>query len=386
VVPFLLALREGGAQLDDPSSELSSSLPSTDFSNIPELMAATSSSSSAASQSLAIYNQMKETTSQLPKDWAKWLHLEGVFTHLSKADESDKSYTHRQIHLFDQAVHQMHQLGFYPAYLHATNSAGTMDHSQTFEKIHRHQHTSGDVQHGNEKVGSKKEPIGINNPKSKLSQGLQSLHFARIGISLYGMYASDEMTNPDGIQLQPVLSWKTKIIQVKKLPPGSMISYGGTFVTFRDPFTLVATIPLGYADGFRRLMSSPPMKPTPSPSSSSSSGTAQSSVPSAWSVLVRGQRVPIVGRVCMDMIMLDITDAAASTGEISEGEEVVLVGNQGEEEISVDDMAKHLKTINYEVTCLVGKRVPRLFFREKKLVGVHSMLGRVYSDSLLYNK
>jgi alanine racemase len=142
------------------------------------------------------------------------------------------------------------------------------------------------------------------------------------------------------------MSWKTKIAHVKILPPGEAISYGGRFITQRQ--TVVATLPLGYADGLRRLLWA-----------------------RDWHVLVKGQRAPIIGRVCMDMFMIDVSDIP----EVAIGDEVVLLGKQGHETITTDDMARALETINYEITCLVGKRVPRVYLKNSKPVALESLLG-----------
>jgi alanine racemase len=118
------------------------------------------------------------------------------------------------------------------------------------------------------------------------------------------------------------------------------------FITQRP--TVVATLPLGYADGYRRLLWK-----------------------KDWNVLVKGKRAPIIGRVCMDMFMIDVTDIDG----VALGDEVVLLGTQGTETISTDDMARKLDTINYEITCLVGKRVPRVYIKNGQTVAVESLLG-----------
>jgi alanine racemase len=147
-------------------------------------------------------------------------------------------------------------------------------------------------------------------------------------LMLYGLYPSTTMTRQ--ISLRPVLSWHTGILQLKKLPPGASISYGQTFITRRD--SLIATLPVGYADGYPRLVSN------------------------RGEVLVRGQRAPVVGKVCMDLTMIDVTDI----GGIHEGDDVVLLGRQGESEISADDVAAWSNTISYEILTSIGARVPRI--------------------------
>jgi alanine racemase len=155
-------------------------------------------------------------------------------------------------------------------------------------------------------------------------------HFdmVRPGLSLYGL-------NPFGrserfLKLKPVLSWKTKISFLKKVPSGFCVSYGRTFVTSKT--STIATLPVGYADGLNRLLSN------------------------RGDVLVGGKRCPIVGRITMDMTMIDVTDVKG----VSLGDEVVIIGTQGSEQIKVDDLAKLQDTINYEITCNISSRVPRI--------------------------
>lgn len=239
-----------------------------------------------------------ETLHRLPG-----LELEGVFSHFSKADEQEKTYTQMQLHRYAECLKMIHTAGFRPTIRHLANSAGTMETPEA--------------------------------------------HFdlARIGISLYGFYPSSEV-DPATVALRPVMRWKTRIAHLKRLPAGERISYGGMFTTRRP--TMVATLPLGYADGFRRRLWT-----------------------KNWHVLVRGQRAPIIGKICMDMCMIDVTDIAGA----SIGSEVVLIGSQGEHVVSADDMANALDTINYEITCLVGKRVPRIYMKQGKVVGIDSLLG-----------
>jgi len=156
----------------------------------------------------------------------------------------------------------------------------------------------------------------------------------RPGLMLYGVYPSPAMTGQ--IALKPVLSWKTSILQLKKVSPGTSISYGQTFITQRE--SLIATLPIGYADGYPRLLSN------------------------RGEVLVRGQRAPVVGRVCMDLTMIDVTDI----GETKPGDEVVLLGRQGNAEISADEMAGWSNTISYEILTSIGARVPRIYYHSKK--------------------
>jgi alanine racemase len=155
----------------------------------------------------------------------------------------------------------------------------------------------------------------------------------RLGISLYGLYPSDDV-NKERVDLRPVMSYKTKIVMVKILPQHATVSYGATYLTPTEE--KIATIPVGYGDGYTRLLT----------------GQAY--------VLVRGHKVPIVGKICMDHCMINVStipDAAV-------GDEVVLFGVQGSEWISADDLAHILGTINYEITCMVSYRVPRVYKRD----------------------
>jgi alanine racemase len=150
----------------------------------------------------------------------------------------------------------------------------------------------------------------------------------RLGLAMYGLNPSPSVPCP--ADFQPALSLKSQLAQVKELPTGSAISYGCTYRTARP--SRIAVIPIGYADGFRRA-------------------------PQHWGVvLVRGQRAPIVGRVCMDQTMIDVTDIPGARA----GDEVVLLGRQGEETLSVDEVAERLGTINYEVVSEILARVPRM--------------------------
>lgn len=151
----------------------------------------------------------------------------------------------------------------------------------------------------------------------------------RPGLMLYGAYPSTQMEK--FIPLKPVLTLKTRIHFIKTVPEGSRISYGGTYVAPRK--SRIATLPVGYADGFHTRLSN------------------------QGEVLIRGRRAPVVGRVCMDLTMVDVTDIPGA----SKGDEALLIGRQGKEEITADELAKKIGSISYEVLCLIGKRVPRVY-------------------------
>jgi alanine racemase len=154
-------------------------------------------------------------------------------------------------------------------------------------------------------------------------------NLVRPGIMLYGAYPSP--TFQSLIRLKPVMTLKTHIHFIKKVSPGKKISYGGTFVTKRE--SRIATLPIGYADGYSRHLSN------------------------QGEVLIRGKRVPVVGKVCMDFIMVDVTDLP----KVSIGDEVILMGSQGREQITAEEIAEKIGSISYEVLCSIGKRVPRIY-------------------------
>ena len=154
-------------------------------------------------------------------------------------------------------------------------------------------------------------------------------NLVRPGIMLYGAYPSP--TFRDLIQLKPIMTLKTRIHFLKHVSPGTKISYGGTFVTKRE--SLIATLPIGYGDGYSLRLSN------------------------QGEVLIRGKRAPVVGRVCMDFTMVDVTDIP----NVSIGDEVVLMGRQGKEQITAEEIAEKVDSISYEVLCLIGKRVPRIY-------------------------
>ena len=211
------------------------------------------------------------------------LEIEGIFTHFPSADE-DVDFTHRQITQFAEITQAVEAAGVHIPIRHAANSAAIMSIPEA------------------------------------------NFDMVRPGIMLYGLYDS-----PKSIELRQAMTLKTKIAFLKEVSPGDTVSYGRTFTASRQ--TKVATIPIGYADGYNRLLSN------------------------KASALVRGKRVPVIGRVCMDQTMLDVTDVPG----VSVGDEVVLYGSQGSEFISIEEAASLLGTISYEVVCSISKRVPRVY-------------------------
>jgi alanine racemase len=225
---------------------------------------------------------------------SKNLEVKGIFTHFAKADEADKSYTQMQINLFNQLLNRLHQEDMLPELIHASNSAGLIDvHQANYSMV-------------------------------------------RAGIALYGLYPSDEVDHT--IQLTPALSIKSHVVFVKTVGKGESISYGGIFTTEKE--TIIATIPIGYADGYSRALSN------------------------KGRVVIRGQYAPVIGRVCMDQILVDVTHIEG----VCENDDVYLIGGTQEAFVSVEDIAKLMQTINYEVICLIGKRVPRVYVKDNEIV------------------
>ena len=230
-----------------------------------------------------------EIDSWLPKlDALKVIKIAGVFSHFSTAESVDGDYTKKQLEIFTGVVTSMRAAGI-KALFHFANSAAT------------------------------------------ITQPAAYFDMVRPGIMLYGAYPSPAMAQQ--IALKPVLSWHTKILQLKKVPAGTSISYGQTFITKRE--SLIATLPVGYADGYQRVLSN------------------------RGEALVRGKRAPVAGRVCMDLTMLDVTDIR----NVQQGDEVVLLGRQGDAEITADEMAAWAHTISYEIFTSIGARVPRIHIK-----------------------
>ena len=213
------------------------------------------------------------------------LELQGVFSHFASADETDLAFARLQLQRFVGILAALEQRGISVPLRHMANSAATL----VLPESH--------------------------------------LDLVRNGIAIYGLYPSPEISRT--VELKPALRWETAICHLKTVPPDTPLSYGGTFRTSRE--SRIATLPVGYADGYPRLLSN------------------------CGRVVVRGHLAPVVGRVCMDMILADVTDIPA----VACGDPVLLIGRTGAAEVSADDIASLCGTINYEVTCAIGKRVPR---------------------------
>jgi alanine racemase len=154
-------------------------------------------------------------------------------------------------------------------------------------------------------------------------------NMVRPGISLYGLYPSEDVSRNIGIK--PVMSFKTRIIHIKDMEPGNFVSYGRTYRITKP--TRVATLPLGYDDGYNRLLSN------------------------QAEVIIRGAKAPIIGRICMDQCFVDVTNIQ----DVSVGDEVILYGRQGQEAVTIESIARQLNTIPYEIVCNISKRVPRIY-------------------------
>ncbi len=218
------------------------------------------------------------------------LALEGIYTHFSTADSSDKSFAKEQFKIFTEFLDVLNRDGIHVPVRHAANSAAIIDLPETH------------------------------------------LDMVRAGISIYGLYPSDEV-DKHRIALAPAMTLKARVVHLKKVPAGFKVSYGFTYITERP--TTIASVPVGYADGYNRRLSS------------------------RGHMLVRGQRAPILGRVCMDQTMLDV----GHIPDIKIEDEVVIFGHQDGAVISADEVASTLSTINYEIVSSLTARVPKVYLR-----------------------
>jgi alanine racemase len=215
------------------------------------------------------------------------LTIEGIASHFATADEGNSSFTEEQLKRFSRTIEEMKKLAIDPPFCHIANSAALVN--------------------------------------------LPAAHFTlvRPGIMLYGSYPSPALK--DKVSLRQVMSWMSLVADLKQVPEDYPISYGRTFVTQRP--SIIAAIPVGYADGYNRLFSN------------------------RGEVLIKGMRAPVVGRVCMDWTMVDVTDIPG----VEVGDEVVLMGSQSGQEITPEEMGGRIGTIPYEILCAVGKRVQRIY-------------------------
>ena len=216
------------------------------------------------------------------------IDIEGIFTHFARADEKSKEPAYEQLRLFEQMIGMLEERGVTIPIHHCSNSAGIVELPEA------------------------------------------NMNMVRAGITLYGLWPSDEVSR-DRIELRPVMSMKSQISFIKTLEKGRSISYGGTYVTDRSQ--RIATIPVGYADGYARGLSN------------------------KGYVLIHGKKAPICGRVCMDQFMVDVTDIP----EAVEGDAVTLLGRDGDAQITMEELGVLSGRFNYEFACLITPRVPRIY-------------------------
>lgn len=223
-----------------------------------------------------------------------YLVLEGIFTHFSDADAIESTFVHDQFNHFMKIVSSIQKKGHTIPIKHCCNTAATI----AFPKM--------------------------------------NLDMVRIGIGIYGLYPEEHLRTK--ICLKPVMTFKTKPILIKEVTAGQTISYGRTYTTTKN--SMIATIPVGYADGLSRTLSN------------------------RGHITVNGHKAPIVGRVCMDQTMVDLTEI----DPVYFNEEIVLFGDPLNGAISIGEVADQMGTIHYEVACLIGKRVPRIYINHNKII------------------
>lgn len=222
--------------------------------------------------------------------------VEGIFTHFARADEADKTSAREQLALFQKMIDMLKARGIKIPIQHCSNSAAIVELPEA------------------------------------------NMDMVRAGITLYGLWPSEEI-DKTRIELRPALSLVTHVAYVKELNAGRAISYGGTYVT--DKTRMIATIPVGYADGYARGLSN------------------------KGDVLIHGKRAPIRGRVCMDQFMVDVTDIP----DVKSGDRVVLIGKDGDKQITMEEVGARSGRFNYEFVCDLGKRIPRVYLHKGKIVG-----------------
>ena len=226
------------------------------------------------------------------------IEIEGIFTHFATADETDKSKSYRQLQMFQEFVDRIErELGIKIPMKHCSNSAGILEMPEA------------------------------------------NMDAVRAGIIIYGLWPSKEVQEKQEVELKPALMLKSRIVYVKMVTANQEISYGGTYITVRD--TQVATICIGYGDGYPRSLSN------------------------IGYVLVNGQKAPILGRVCMDQFMIDVTDVK---GEVCVGDVVTLIGRDNNEIITMEELGDLSGRFNYELACDIGKRVPRIYKVDDTLI------------------
>jgi alanine racemase len=238
------------------------------------------------------------------------IEIEGMFSHFAKADETDKSNAELQTERYLHFRNLLKERGIKIRLPHIANSAGIIDLPQSH------------------------------------------FHLTRAGISIYGLYPSDEVDRTK-LKLKPAMELKSFVTYVKTVPAGTEVSYGGTFVTEKE--TVIATVSAGYGDGYPRALSN------------------------RGYVLIHGKKAPILGRVCMDQCMVDVT----SIPDVAPDTEVTLVGRDGDEQITVEDLAAWIGGFHYELICDFGKRIPRVYYKDGAIVGSKDYFEDEYKDFLL---
>lgn len=239
-----------------------------------------------------INEQSAETIKRISK--MPNVNMEGIFTHFTKADEKDKSFTKKQIQEFVWMTERLKEKNVRFTYEHCSNSAGIIDVPEA------------------------------------------NFDIVRAGISTYGLYPSEEVDKTN-VKLKPALALKSHVAFVKEIESGTPVSYGGTFVAKEK--MKIATIPVGYADGYPRSLSN------------------------KGYVLIRGKKAPILGRVCMDQFMVDVTQIEG----VSFGDKVTMIGKDGNEILPVEVLSELSGRFNYEFVCDLGKRIPRVYVRDGKI-------------------
>lgn len=227
--------------------------------------------------------------------------ISGIYTHFACADMTDKTMTYNQIEIFDKFCERLENSGINIPVKHLCNSAGIMEFSSAYANM------------------------------------------VRNGIITYGLYPSDEV-DKSKIKLTPAMSIKSHVVFVKEVDENFTVSYGATYVTNKK--TKIATIPIGYADGYPRSLSN------------------------KGRVLIKGKSAPIIGRVCMDQMMVDVTDI----DDVKQGDVVTVVGNDGNETITVEELANNSGSFNYEFVCNVNKRVPRVYKKNGKVSEIVNLI------------
>lgn len=225
----------------------------------------------------------------------KNIEINGIFTHFATSDEKDKSFTYKQAQIYQNFVNKLEALGLHIPVKHVSNSGAIIDLPEF------------------------------------------AFNMVRAGIILYGMYPSEDV-DKSKIDLKPAMSLKTQVSYIKEISENNPISYGRTYYTKTN--TKIATIPVGYADGYSRALSN------------------------KGRVLINGEYANIVGRICMDQFMIDVTHIP----NVNIGDDVILIGEQNDKAVTAQEIAKLIGTINYEVVCMISKRIPRVYIKNNAIL------------------